>query len=108
MFEEDQLTESALLEVTGRGEHVLATAMLAVAADVPAALVERATALRTAKGVVSLAWKAGFSMRAAVTLQAMLAQISPAAIMRPSGKGGYPLGADEMRWQLDFLAKSAR
>jgi hypothetical protein len=108
MFEEDQLTEAALLEAAGRGDHLLAMAMLAVAADVPVELVERATTLRTAKGLVSLAWKAGFSMRTAVTLQALLAHIAPPAILRPGGAGGFPLAADEMRWQLDFLAKTGR
>jgi hypothetical protein len=65
-----RLTEAELLGVAGRGDGRLAAAMLLLAADVPLAVVERAATLRCAKGVVSLVWKAGFSMKLAVPLQA--------------------------------------
>jgi hypothetical protein len=81
---------------------------LAVAADVSLATVERATSLRSAKGIVSLAWKAGFSMRVAGLLQAALGQLGPAATLLPNASGQFPLTAEEMRWHCDFLAQSGR
>jgi uncharacterized protein (DUF2336 family) len=105
---EGDLSEAAILDATRRGELRLATALLAVAADVPVAVVERAASLRSAKGVVSLAWKAGFSMRVAAALQPLLARLAPEAILQPGPGGTFPLAPEEMRWQIDFLGRTGR
>lgn len=101
LAEENRLTEDAVLGATQRGENRFAAALLAVAAEVPLAVVDRAGSLRSAKGLVSLVWKAGFSMRVAAAVQALLARLPPPAIL-PAGPGGsFPLAVDEMRWQVD-------
>ena len=100
-----QLTETDLLGVVGRGEARLAAAMLAVAANVPLAVVERAATLRSAKGVVSLVWRAGFSMKVAVPLQSLLTRLAPGALLAPGPGGSFPLAAEEMRWQIEFLGR---
>lgn len=105
LAEAGQLTEATMLAVSARGEVRLAAAMLAVAAEVPYALVDRAASLRSAKGLASLAWKAGFSMRTAVALQSLLARLGPNALMAPGPGGTYPLTIEEMRWQIEFLAR---
>ncbi len=104
---EGHLTEADMLAVAGRGEAHVAAAMLAVAAAVPLALVERVATLRSAKGVVSLVWKAGFNMRLAIPLQVLLARLGPGTLLAPSPSGGFPLAVEEMRWQLEFLARAA-
>ena len=40
--------------------------------------------IHSAKGLVSLVWKAGYSMKVAVPLQTLLARLSPAAMLRPT------------------------
>jgi uncharacterized protein (DUF2336 family) len=102
------LNEDLLLEAARRGDVLQASALLAVAAGVPIAAVTRASALRSGKGIVSLVWRAGFTMRAAIGLQTLLARLSPATTLRPSSTGGFPLTSEEMRWQLDFLARAGR
>jgi uncharacterized protein (DUF2336 family) len=102
-----RLTEADLLAVVGRGDARLAAAMLAVAADVPPALVERASTLRSAKGVVSLVWRAGFSMKLAVPLQSLLGRLTPASLLKPGPGSSFPLTIEEMRWQLDFLGRGS-
>lgn len=102
------LVEATLLEAARRGETRMCTAMLAVAADVPVFVVERACTLRSAKGLVSLVWKAGFSMQVAQPLQIILVRLPPEAVMGPSEAGGFPLGDDEMRWQIQFLTRMWR
>jgi uncharacterized protein (DUF2336 family) len=103
-----RLNEDAALDATRRGDRQLASALLAVAAGMPVSVVDRAASLRSAKGLVSLAWKAGFSMRAAGALQTLLGRLGPDASL-PSGLGGgFPLAIDEMRWQLDFLGRMGR
>jgi uncharacterized protein (DUF2336 family) len=102
------LYEETVIEALQRGEARRVAAMLAVAADMPLSVVDRAASLRSAKGLISLVWQAGFSMRVAAPLQAMLAHIAPTAIL-PAGPGGtFPLAAEEMRWQLDFLKRMRR
>jgi uncharacterized protein (DUF2336 family) len=98
-----QLTEAELSATAGRGEAPLAAAMLAVAAGVPLTLVQRAATLRSAKGLVSLVWKAGFSMKLAVPLQTLLAALPPVAVIKPAADGTFPLAIEEMRWQIEFL-----
>ena len=103
-----QLNEDALLGAVRRGETRMATAFLAVAAGVPLSVVERATTLRSAKGLVSLVWKAAFSMRVAGPLQTLLARLAPETILRATPSGSFPLAVEEMRWQLDFLTRIGR
>ena len=95
--------DAAIVDALRRNAGVEATAMLAVKADVPVAVIERACALRSAKGMVSLAWKAGLSVETSVVLQVALAHLTPDLVMRPVQEGVFPLSDDEMRWQLAFL-----
>jgi hypothetical protein len=100
-----QLTEALLIRTAQRGEARLAAALLAVAADVPLAAVDHAAALRSAKGMVSLVWKAGFSMQAATPLQVLLARLPPDEVARPDAAGGFPFATEELRWQVEFLSR---
>ena len=102
------LDETALMGAVERGEARIAGAMLAVAASVPVAVVDRAVRLRSAKGLVSLIWKAGFTMRCAAPLQMLLARLAPAHTLRATSTGEFPLAVEEMRWQLGFLTQIAR
>jgi uncharacterized protein (DUF2336 family) len=104
----DELTETTLLGAVQRGEARMATAMLAVAAGVPASVVDRAATLRSAKALVSLIWRAGFSMQVAGPLQSLLARASPETVLRGGPAGAFPLAIDEMRWQIDFLMRMGR
>jgi uncharacterized protein (DUF2336 family) len=103
-----ELTEETLLGALQRGEARMASAMLAVAAGVPASAVERASMLHSIKGLVSLVWRAGFSMQVAGPLQSLLTRTPPGEVLCPAPGGGFPLLVEEMRWHLDFLLRFAR
>lgn len=105
MAKAGQLTEDTTMETARQGEVRMCIALLAVAASVGIAVVERASTLRSAKGLVSLIWRAGFSMRCTGMLQTLLLRLPPEAILRPNGGGGFPLTPEEMRWQVDFLIR---
>jgi Uncharacterised protein conserved in bacteria (DUF2336) len=105
---EGRLSEDALLQAAKRGESRLASALLAVSAGMPLSVVDRAASLRSAKGLISLCWKAGFSMRVATPLQSLLARIPPASALQPGPGGNFPLAVAEMRWQLEFLGRMGR
>ena len=100
-----ELVEETLLAAAQRGEARYSAALLAVAAGTPVSVVDRASSLRSAKGLVSLVWKAGFTMRVAVALQTLLARLAPDAVLTAGPGGGFPLAVEEMRWQLEFLAR---
>jgi uncharacterized protein (DUF2336 family) len=103
-----QLSEDALLEAARHGETRYVTALLAVAAGTPVSVVDRASSLRSAKGMISLVWQAGFTMRAAVSLQTLLARLAPEVVLIAGPGGSFPLAVEEMRWQLEFLGRMGR
>ena len=100
------LDEAALLEAVRRGQCGTAAARLAVAAHVPLAAVERAIALHSAKGLVALVWKAGFSMQVAGPIQGLFANLPPEGQLAAGPAGSFPLAIEEMRWQVNFLRSS--
>ena len=102
-----KLTEDLLLACLRSGELRRAGAFLAVAAGVSLEAVDRAASMRNAKALVSLVWKAGFSLRVAGPVQTSLGQVAPRAVLGGSGEN-YPLTEDEMTWQLDFLGCNSR
>lgn len=103
-----RLTEETLIAAGRRGEARLCTALLAHAAHVAPSVVERAAALRSAKGLVSLVWQADFSMRAAGVLQTLLLRLPPDEVLHPAPDGRFPLTPEEMRWQIEFLTRIGR
>ena len=97
--------EALLLERLRQGDNRGAIQVLAAAALVPVASVEAAITLRSRRGIVSLAWKAGYSMRAAVLMQSQLAGIAPDRVLVATADGGCPLSRGEILWQIGFLAR---
>ena len=102
------LNEAVLVAAAQRGESRLVAAMLAVAAGVPVSAVDRAVSLRSSKGLISLIWRAGFSMAPAGPVQSLLARVPPDALLLAGPDGAFPLSVEEMRWQLEFLARLGR
>ena len=103
LHEAGKLDDYAILDAMRRNAMISATAMFAVKAGVPVSVIERACRLRSAKAIVSLAWRAKMSAQTGVVLQAMLACIPPDEVLRPVQGHGHPLSDEEMRWQLSFL-----
>ncbi len=105
MVQAGELNEEALVAAARRGEVRMCIAMLAVAGCVAAVVVERASTLRSTKGLVSLIWRAGMSMACAGTLQSLLLRLPPEAVMPANATGGFSLTPEEMHWQVDFLVR---
>lgn len=101
-------TEGDLLVAAREGDARKAAAMLAAAADVALPIVRRAVTLRSAKGLVSLTWKAGFSMQTGYALQVLLAGLSPGTALKPGPGNSFPLTVQEMSWQVAFLRGDER
>ena len=65
--------------------------------------VKRIFALQAAKPIVALSWKAGLSMRMALQLQKDMGHVLVRELIYPRDGTDYPMTAEELRWQLDFL-----
>ena len=102
-----QLDEAALLVALRRGGAVRAAAILAVCAGLPEATVARAAGLRSAKGLVSLNWAAGFSVRVAEAVQLSLGRLPASLLLHADAAGGFPLSVAEMRWQIELLCHTS-
>ena len=102
------LTEAVLIDAAEAGDHRQLAALLAVASGVLLAAVDRAVALRSAKALVSLVWKAGFTMRAGVVVQSVLGHLGLEALLSATPEGGFPLTANEMDWQVELMASPCR
>ena len=99
------LDEAALHEAAGCGDARRVAAILAITGGVTLERVDRAVALRNAKGLVSLAWRAGFSMGAAQVIQSVLGPFGPGEALGPAPHGAFPLSVNEMEWQIELLAE---
>ena len=102
------LTEQVLLGAVRRGDAAMASAVLAIAAEVSPDVVERAATQRSAKGLISLVWQAGFSMRAGTAVQGLLGLLPPGEALPAGPGGGFPLSVEELRWQILFLSNDMR
>ncbi len=99
---EGKLNEAYVSQTLKKGDSDLVIAALSVLAKVKIKTVKKIISAHSAKGLVSLSWKAGLSMDFALSLQQKLAHIQPAELLKDSG-GRYPLTEEEMNWQLEFL-----
>ena len=103
-----QLNEAALIEAANAGDARQSGAILAVAAGVTLQLVDRAVALRSAKALVSLVHRAGFSMQAGVVVQCVLGRLGPGERLLAGPDGTFPLSIEEMVWQIELLTQPGR
>jgi uncharacterized protein (DUF2336 family) len=103
-FEAGRLDEEAIVEAVeaGRREFVLHALSLMSGLDIAA--IDRLLRTKQPKAVVSLAWKAGLSMRFAIRLQLRLARIPPQQALQARNGTDFPLSREEMQWRLDAAA----
>jgi len=99
------LTEAAIADAVRRGDHRRVAVQLAVTSGVPVSVVDRAAALHSAKGLISLVWMARMPMRLAVLVQSALGHCPPGQAMQPDDAGGFPMTEQEMRWHIDLLRR---
>ena len=103
LHRDGKLDEDEIAEALGRGDRAFVMASLAVRAGVQVAMVEQVVSTHSAKGVVSLAWKADLSIRMATQLQMRVAGISPRKVLPPASGKRYPMSNEDMEWQLEFF-----
>jgi hypothetical protein len=83
-------------------DHPFVTAALVVRSEIDLKTVRTILNEKSAKGIVALTWKAGLPMKMAVQIQQRLARIAPSDTILPVMETEYPMGDEEMKWQLEF------
>jgi uncharacterized protein (DUF2336 family) len=101
LYYEGRLTEDAVIDGLS-GEIDFTIAALALRSRLAPTVVAKILGSQSAKGLTSLAWKAGYSMRLALQLQIRIGRLPPKARLNSFG-GGWPLMQTEMEWQIDFF-----
>ncbi|NNG05871.1 MAG: DUF2336 domain-containing protein [Inquilinus sp.] len=100
---EGALTEEEIDDAIFAGDRSFVIAALAALTGIPRSTVERILEAQSARGVVSLAWKAGLGIRLAMKVQMQIAQIPPKAMVNARDGTQFPLTEKEMEWQLEFF-----
>jgi uncharacterized protein (DUF2336 family) len=95
--------EEAFAAAARAGDRDAMVRLLAEAARLPPAAVLHAVSLRNAKALCSLCWQAGYSTTSLATVQLVLGQLPPAQALAAAPGPSWPLGPDEMQWQLELL-----
>jgi uncharacterized protein (DUF2336 family) len=102
-----KLTDARISTAMTENDVKFARAALAVRAGIPAEAVAKVLNTHSAKGVVSLAWKAGLPADLAVKIQVKLGHVPPGQALNPRSGNSYPLSEDDMLWQLEFFTGMA-
>jgi uncharacterized protein (DUF2336 family) len=95
--------EVSFLAAAARQDADGCMAILAARAGLSAGVVRRVARLRSAKALLSIAWKAGLSPAVVLPVQTVVAGLPHEAALPPTGPQGWPLSPEEMRWQLQLL-----
>ncbi len=107
LFKAGKLSMEIVGEAIRGGRRTFTIDALALLADEPRAVIDKAISTQSAKGVVAVCWKAKLPARMAEEVQRRLAGIRPNTILHAKHDGQYPLDPKEMTWQLEFLADLA-
>ncbi len=107
MYAAGRLNAAAIDKALQSNDFPFALGALCMLAEVDLKTGRRIVAAKNAKAMASLAWKAGVPMNAAVLAQQRLPGVPPAEVIKPVLGDDYPLGDDEMLWQIEFYAKLA-
>jgi uncharacterized protein (DUF2336 family) len=97
-----KLTEQKIMDAISWNDRDFVVAAVALMAKVPDDIAGAILDAKNGKAVTALAWKAGLSMRAAMQLQARIANIPGRDLINAKGGSAYPLSEHDMLWQLEF------
>lgn len=103
MYRAGTLNESVLLDALDRGERDFVMTGLILMSRLPAQVVRRIIATRTAGPVTALCWRAGLSMRTAMAMQLRLAHVPPKEVLNAVYGVDYPLTPAELERQLELF-----
>jgi uncharacterized protein (DUF2336 family) len=103
LFKEGSLTDELVAVALERWQNDFVVEALALRAGLPTDMVRRMVRVKSARTIVALSWKAGFTARFAMDLQRQLANIPPTKIVNARDGVDYALSTAEMENQLSLF-----
>lgn len=97
------LNEDAVAAAMGEGKRAVVKAALVALSGIGEGVVDKIMSSQSAKGIVSLVWKAGLSPRLAAQVQLRLCGIPPRQVLSARAGEDWPLTPDDMTWHLEFF-----
>ncbi len=98
-----KLDRKVIAKALHASDHSFVVAALAVRTDLAIKVIRKIFTAKSSKGILALSWKAGLPLGLAVQIQTRMARIAPEEVLGDRSGSGYPLGEDEMSWQLQFF-----
>ncbi len=102
-----RLDAGTLTRALQSNDLLFAVGALVVLAAIDVGIVRRIVTEKNAKAIVALTWKAGLPMSVALLMQQKLAHLAPSDLIRPVLGDAFPMGEDEMAWQIEFYVNLA-
>jgi len=99
-----RLDAKVLSKALASGDKSLILASLSVLTGLSLPIIKEVFSSHSAKGVVSLVWKARLPMQLAVQAQQRMAGIAPGEIIEATENGDFPFTNDEMDWQISSFS----
>ncbi len=103
LFADGSLTDDVVALALDRRENIFVMEALALRAGYSAERIRRMVHVKSARTIVALSWKAGFTARFAMDLQTQLANIQPPKIVNARDGIDYALSTSEMEEQLSLF-----
>jgi uncharacterized protein (DUF2336 family) len=107
LYENGRLTEEAIMDALALSDYEFLYSAVALRAETTLEQAKKVFALKAAKPIVAICWKADLSMRFALKLQQDIGHVQPKELIYPKDGSDYPLSEEEMIWQLEFLGVKA-
>lgn len=76
---------------------------LSLLTGVPPGTIDMVLDAQSGRGITALCWKAGLSMRTALSIQAHVAHVPQANLVLPRDGIDYPLAESELLWHLQYF-----
>jgi len=102
----NRLTPQVIANALHEGDYDFVIAGLAERAGIHMSVAQRMIAMRSARGITALCWKAEMKAKCAVRIQAKAAHIPLDDIVLDSDDD-YTMTEEELQWQIDFFANMA-
>ncbi len=103
LYKARKLDGNVISKALNAGDHSFVLAALIVRTAIDPLVVKRIFVEKSAKGIVSLAWKASMPIKMAVRIQQRMGRISPSEVIKPNEDGDYPMSEDELNFQIEFF-----
>ncbi len=103
LYKARKLDGNVVSKALNAGDHSFVLAALIVRTAIDPLVVKRIFVEKSAKGIVSLTWKASMPIEMAVRIQQRMGRIAPSEVIKPNEDGNYPMSEDELNFQIEFF-----